>query len=96
MPAGSASAPISGKAARISAALVSQIDWLSSMARDDGVRALTRTAADVERLWDVCQVPDYRKIAPANHAELVVTLYGYLQRDGRIETEFAPCVLQPR
>ena len=28
--------------------------------------------AAVERLWEVCQVPDYRKIAPATHAELVV------------------------
>ena len=49
---------------------------------------MTRTAADVERLWDVCQLPDYRKIAPANHAELVVTVYGFLQRDGTIETDW--------
>ncbi len=48
---------------------------LDHAARDDQVRGLTRTAADVERLWDVCQLPDYRKIAPANHAELVVTVY---------------------
>src|SRR5437764_4717908 len=48
---------------------------LDHAARDDDVRAYTRTSADVERLWDVCQLPDYRKIAPANHAELVVTLY---------------------
>ena len=27
----------------------------------------------VERLWEACQIPDYRKIAPANHAELVTT-----------------------
>src|SRR5262247_4102690 len=43
---------------------------LDHAARDDDVRAWTRTRADVERLWDVCQLPDYRKIAPANHAEL--------------------------
>jgi ATP-dependent RNA helicase SUPV3L1/SUV3 len=61
---------------------------LDHAARDDGVRALTRTAADVERLWDVCQLPDYRKIAPANHAELAVTLYGFLQRDGTIKTDW--------
>jgi ATP-dependent RNA helicase SUPV3L1/SUV3 len=36
----------------------------------------------VERLWDVCQVPDYRKIAPANHAELLGSLYSHLMRDG--------------
>jgi ATP-dependent RNA helicase SUPV3L1/SUV3 len=61
---------------------------LDHAARDDNVRAHTRTSADVERLWDVCQLPDYRKIAPANHAELVVTLYGFLQRDGAIKTDW--------
>ncbi len=61
---------------------------LDHAARDDDVRGATRTSADVERLWDVCQLPDYRKIAPANHAELVVTLYGYLQREGEIPTDW--------
>jgi ATP-dependent RNA helicase SUPV3L1/SUV3 len=61
---------------------------LDHAVRDDAVRGLTGTSADVERLWEVCQVPDYRKIAPANHAELVVTLYGYLQRDGKVDTDW--------
>jgi ATP-dependent RNA helicase SUPV3L1/SUV3 len=61
---------------------------LDHAARDDDVRAWTRTRADVERLWDVCQLPDYRKIAPANHAELVVTLYGFLQCDSAIKTDW--------
>ncbi|HMK70387.1 MAG TPA: helicase-related protein [Xanthobacteraceae bacterium] len=61
---------------------------LEHAARDDEVRAMTRTPADVERLWDVCQVPDYRKIAPATHAELVVTLYGFLMREGAIPTDW--------
>jgi ATP-dependent RNA helicase SUPV3L1/SUV3 len=61
---------------------------LDHAAREDQVRALTGTAADVERLWEVCQIPDYRKIAPANHAELVVTVYGFLMREGKIETDW--------
>ncbi len=61
---------------------------LDHAARDDDVRAWTRTRADVERLWDVCQLPDYRKIAPANHAELVMAVYGFLQRDGAIKTDW--------
>jgi ATP-dependent RNA helicase SUPV3L1/SUV3 len=61
---------------------------LEHAARDDEVRALTRTRADVERLWEVCQVPDYRKIAPATHAELAVSLYFYLQREGAIPTDW--------
>src|SRR5260370_21967351 len=41
-------------------------------------------AAVVERLWDACQIRDYRKIAPAAHAELVTTLFGFLMQKGRI------------
>jgi ATP-dependent RNA helicase SUPV3L1/SUV3 len=68
---------------------------LDHASRDDDVRAMTRSRADVERLWDVCQVPDYRKIAPATHAELVVTLYAHLIRDGAIPTDwFAAQVAQ--
>ena len=61
---------------------------LDHASREDDVRAWTTKPADVERLWEVCQVPDYRKIAPANHAELVVALYGYLQREGKIATDW--------
>ena len=61
---------------------------LDHAARDDEVRALIGTRADVERLWEVCQIPDYRKIAPATHAELVVTLYGFLMREGAIPIDW--------
>jgi ATP-dependent RNA helicase SUPV3L1/SUV3 len=61
---------------------------LDHASREDDVRAWTTKSADVERLWEVCQVPDYRKIAPANHAELVVALYGYLQREGKIAIDW--------
>ncbi len=61
---------------------------LEHAGRDDDVKALARGAAAVERLWDVCQVPDYRKIAPATHAELAVTLYGFLLREGNIPTDW--------
>src|SRR5581483_10830955 len=38
---------------------------LEHAARDDEIRAMAGSRAAVERLWEVCQVPDYRKIAPA-------------------------------
>ncbi len=57
-------------------------------ARDEEVRALAKDRAAIERLWDVCQIPDYRKISPAAHAELVVTLYGFLLRDGKISDDW--------
>jgi ATP-dependent RNA helicase SUPV3L1/SUV3 len=81
-----ATAPQESNLAR--APVAEDILVLDHAARDDDVRAMTGTGTDVERLWDVCQIPDYRKIAPANHAELVVTVYGYLMRDGQIETDW--------
>jgi ATP-dependent RNA helicase SUPV3L1/SUV3 len=61
---------------------------LEHAGRDPDVRALAKGAPAIERLWEVCQVPDYRKIAPATHAELVVTLYGFLVGEGSIPTDW--------
>ncbi len=57
---------------------------LEHAARDAEVRDMAHGAAAVERLWDACQIPDYRKIAPAAHAELVTTLFGFLMQKGWI------------
>src|SRR5438132_2882004 len=70
------------------APLAEDILVLEHAARDDGIRAFATTRQAVERLWDVCQVPDYRKISPATHAELVTTLYEFLVRDGVIPTDW--------
>jgi ATP-dependent RNA helicase SUPV3L1/SUV3 len=61
---------------------------LEHAARDEEIRGMATTKAAVERLWEVCQVPDYRKIAPATHAELAVTLYGFLMRQGKIPVDW--------
>src|SRR6188472_1210201 len=57
---------------------------LDHAARDGEVRDMAHGADAVERLWDACQIPDYRRLAPAAHAELVTTLYGFLMKKGRI------------
>ncbi|HEY0223388.1 MAG TPA: helicase-related protein [Pseudolabrys sp.] len=61
---------------------------LEHAARDEDVRSVARNPAAIARLWDTCQVPDYRKIAPATHAEMAVTLYGFLMREGNIPTDW--------
>jgi ATP-dependent RNA helicase SUPV3L1/SUV3 len=61
---------------------------LEHAARDEDIRDMAGNKDAVERLWEVCQVPDYRKIAPATHAELAVTLYGFLMRRGRIPDDW--------
>jgi ATP-dependent RNA helicase SUPV3L1/SUV3 len=51
---------------------------LENISGDEEVRRYAVAPAAVARLWDVCQVPDYRKISAQNHAELIATLYKFL------------------
>ena len=57
---------------------------LDHAARDADVRDMAQGKVAVERLWDACQIPDYRRVAPAAHAELVTTLFGFLMKRGRV------------
>ncbi|CCE04188.1 conserved hypothetical protein [Bradyrhizobium sp. STM 3843] len=57
---------------------------LDHAARDAEVRDMAHGPAAVERLWEACQIPDYRKLSPAAHAELVTTVFGFLMQKGRI------------
>jgi ATP-dependent RNA helicase SUPV3L1/SUV3 len=61
---------------------------LEHAARDEDIRVRAQGRAAVERLWEVCQVPDYRKVSPSSHAELVATLYGFLSREGKIPDDW--------
>jgi len=70
------------------APIAEDIQVLEHVSRDDEVRDMATTRIGVERLWEVCQVPDYRKISPAAHAELAVALYGFLMRKGTIPPDW--------
>ncbi|MGL4395814.1 MAG: helicase-related protein, partial [Hyphomicrobium sp.] len=62
---------------------------LEAVAGDRDIRDLCRSPAAVSKLWDVCQVPDYRKISGANHAELVASLYKFIMTgDQRIPEDW--------
>ena len=66
------------------APLAEDVMVLEIAARDPAVMRQTKTRADIARLWEVCQVPDYRKASPAAHADLVLTLFNFVVRAGRI------------
>jgi ATP-dependent RNA helicase SUPV3L1/SUV3 len=66
------------------APIAEDVRVLDHVARDADIRDMAHGAAAVERLWDACQIPDYRKIAPAAHAELVTSLFAFLMQKGRI------------
>jgi len=73
-----------GHEALTRAPIAEDLRVLDHAARDAEVRDMAHGKAAVERLWDACQIPDYRKLSPAAHAELVTTLYAYLMKQGRI------------
>ncbi len=51
---------------------------LETLSNDPAVADMARSPAAIRLLWDVCQVPDYRKISDSAHADLVLTLYKFL------------------
>ncbi|MGE0852496.1 MAG: helicase-related protein [Hyphomicrobiaceae bacterium] len=51
---------------------------LESLSHDRDVTGFAVSRQAVSKLWDVCQIPDYRKISAQNHAELISTVYGFL------------------
>ena len=51
---------------------------LEALLRDTEVRDLTRTPDRVRLLWDVAQVPDFRKVKPETHARLMGQVFRLL------------------
>jgi ATP-dependent RNA helicase SUPV3L1/SUV3 len=73
-----------GHDALTKAPIAEDLRVLDHASRDPETRDMAHGPKAVERLWEACQIPDYRKIAPAAHAELVTTLFAFLMREGRI------------
>ncbi|KAB1071140.1 helicase-related protein [Methylobacterium planeticum] len=63
---------------------------LEILMREDDIRDMASNPKSVQRLWDVCGVPDYRKVHPQTHADLVAQLYRFLMRGmaGRIPNDW--------
>jgi ATP-dependent RNA helicase SUPV3L1/SUV3 len=51
---------------------------LEILAAEEDVKSLAKGAEKVRLLWDVAQVPDFRKLRPETHARLLHQVYGYL------------------
>jgi ATP-dependent RNA helicase SUPV3L1/SUV3 len=54
---------------------------LRHLSHMDDVRELARARAGVRRLWEVCQLPDFRKLNDDEHAKLVHTIFLFLMGD---------------
>jgi ATP-dependent RNA helicase SUPV3L1/SUV3 len=55
---------------------------LKYMLADSAVRRVAQHPSNVARLWDVCGLPDFRKVGPEFHARLVARIFTWLAPDG--------------
>jgi ATP-dependent RNA helicase SUPV3L1/SUV3 len=61
---------------------------LMLLSKDEMVMRYATSKPNVKRLWDVCTLPDYRKIAPAQHADIIAQLYRDLCTRGRVDETY--------
>lgn len=61
---------------------------LKELAAMPDVGGRLRHAADTRLLWDVCQVPDFRKVTLAEHASLCVRIFRFLHEGRGIPTDW--------
>lgn len=78
-------APVEGLTRALPAVDAQALEHLS---RDEGIRALATNAKRVALLWEACALPDYRKIAPAQHADLIASIYMDLARHGHVDENY--------
>jgi ATP-dependent RNA helicase SUPV3L1/SUV3 len=60
-------------------------DALALLAEDEAIRALARGTEQVELLWQVCSIPDFRKLLLDDHAALLREIYLQLGARGELD-----------
>ncbi|MDG4888487.1 helicase-related protein [Mesorhizobium sp. WSM4887] len=78
-------APVEGLTRALPAVDAQALEHLS---RDADIRTLATGRERVALLWEACALPDYRKIAPAQHAELIASIYMDLARHGHVDENY--------
>ena len=78
-------APVEGLTRALPAVDAQALEHLS---RDPEIRALATNKERVALLWEACALPDYRKIAPAQHADLIASMYDDLARRGHVDENY--------
>jgi ATP-dependent RNA helicase SUPV3L1/SUV3 len=69
--------------------MVDDVIALENVTHDKALRDMVQGPASVGLLWEMCQIPDYRKISAVSHAELVATLYRFVMSDeGKIPEDW--------
>ncbi|GJL92588.1 helicase-related protein [Hyphococcus sp.] len=63
-------------------------DSLQRLASRDEIRDMAKGGAALATLWDICQIPDFRKTGGDQHARLLGEIFELLMRDGRIHDDW--------
>jgi len=61
---------------------------LRALASEAEIRARASNAPSVQLLWDVCRIPDFRGISPAEHAGLLQVIFNHLHEKGGVPDDF--------
>ena len=61
---------------------------LKTLAELPDIRARATAPKDVQLLWDVCRIPDFRGISHAEHAGLLETIFGFLHEFHRVPDDW--------
>jgi ATP-dependent RNA helicase SUPV3L1/SUV3 len=61
---------------------------LEFLSRDPAIVDMARGEKRVTLLWEACAIPDYRKIAPAQHADIIAQIYLDLVRSGHVDENY--------
>jgi ATP-dependent RNA helicase SUPV3L1/SUV3 len=61
---------------------------LRTLAHDPEIAARAKGGAAVQLLWDVCQVPDFRKVMSDQHTRLLGQIFLYLSNTGRVPDDW--------
>mgnify|MGYP003645134963 CR=1 FL=1 len=61
---------------------------LEFLTRLPAIAERARGAKRVELLWETCKLPDYRRIAPAQHAEIIASIYTDVAENGHVSEDY--------
>jgi len=65
------------------------IEALEILSRNDEITGIISQEFDVELLWQVCQLPDYRNISAHDHAGIIAKIYHFLSSSaGHIDDDW--------
>jgi ATP-dependent RNA helicase SUPV3L1/SUV3 len=64
------------------------LETLAALARDPDIRRMAEGRRMVGKLWEACQIPDFRKLADDTHTRLCARVFGHIAKDGRLPTDW--------